>query len=338
MLNKIQTIKYLKKNFRINYFYLSLFLVFLVLSISLYAYKLIKRNKIIYTVSASNWENYEKNIYIHYNNIFYKTKTNKNTVKELLEELNIAIQEDDYLFPALDQKLETNNIITIKEKFNYTIQVDDQTIEGRAFPKPIEEILADNEIKLNEFDKLEPESRYSILVRDMEIIITRIEIEEVMIEEEIDFETIEKDDPDMYFGETEISQAGEEGLKENRYKITYKDGIEDERELIETKIVKDPQNRIILNGTKLKLGKASKGQASWYAYTGTMACASLEHPKGTWLKVTNLENGKSVKVVVNDSGPYVPGRIIDLDKVAFEKIANLGQGVIDVKVEKIENK
>jgi rare lipoprotein A len=52
---------------------------------------------------------------------------------------------------------------------------------------------------------------------------------------------------------------------------------------------------------------------------------------------TNVDNGKSVIVKINDRGPFSPGRIIDLDKVAFERIASLGAGVINVKMEEIVN-
>ncbi len=87
----------------------------------------------------------------------------------------------------------------------------------------------------------------------------------------------------------------------------------------------------------MKLGKSHTGGASWYAWTGTMAAANPWLPKGSYVKVTNLENGKSVIVVINDRGPFVPGRIIDLDKVAFAKIASVGAGVISVKMEEITN-
>ncbi|PJA85492.1 MAG: septal ring lytic transglycosylase RlpA family lipoprotein, partial [Candidatus Moranbacteria bacterium CG_4_9_14_3_um_filter_45_14] len=58
---------------------------------------------------------------------------------------------------------------------------------------------------------------------------------------------------------------------------------------------------------------------------------------GSFVKVTNTENGKSVIVKINDRGPFVPSRIIDLDKVAFAKIASIGAGVIAVRMEEITN-
>ena len=94
---------------------------------------------------------------------------------------------------------------------------------------------------------------------------------------------------------------------------------------------------ITTQGTYVKLGKSIPGAASWYALTGTMAAANPWLPKGSYVKVTNVDNGKSVIVVINDRGPFVPGRIIDLDKVAFQKIASIGAGVINVKMEEITN-
>ena len=62
-------------------------------------------------------------------------------------------------------------------------------------------------------------------------------------------------------------------------------------------------------------------------------CAHKSLPKGTALTVTNLANGKQTTCVVNDRGPYVEGRILDLSKTAFSEIASLSDGVIRVSIE-----
>jgi rare lipoprotein A len=56
-------------------------------------------------------------------------------------------------------------------------------------------------------------------------------------------------------------------------------------------------------------------------------------PFGTIVKVTNPENGKWVKVSINDRGPFVDGRIIDLSTAAFEGISELSKGITKVKIE-----
>lgn len=60
-------------------------------------------------------------------------------------------------------------------------------------------------------------------------------------------------------------------------------------------------------------------------------------PFGTKLKVTNIENGKSVIVRVNDRGPFVKGRIIDLSKSAASEIDLIKIGVAKVRVEQVSD-
>ncbi|WP_185744296.1 septal ring lytic transglycosylase RlpA family protein [Arachnia propionica] len=64
-----------------------------------------------------------------------------------------------------------------------------------------------------------------------------------------------------------------------------------------------------------------------------MKTAHRSLPFGTRLRVTNPSNGKSVVVTVNDRGPYVAGRCLDLTTGAFREIADLEQGVIKVNFE-----
>jgi hypothetical protein len=82
-------------------------------------------------------------------------------------------------------------------------------------------------------------------------------------------------------------------------------------------------------------GVMNTGTASWYAYKGCDCAASPDYPKGTKLLVTNVDNGESVVVTVNDWGPerdIFPDRVIDLDVVAFSKIANKRMGLCNVQV------
>lgn len=102
------------------------------------------------------------------------------------------------------------------------------------------------------------------------------------------------------------------------------------------------------------------GYASWYSYEscrkeGTSGrftasgkrfnendytCAIWDKKFGTMLKITNLNSGASILVVVTDRGPAKrlarQGRIIDLSKAAFAKVADLRTGIIKVKVEEID--
>ncbi len=99
----------------------------------------------------------------------------------------------------------------------------------------------------------------------------------------------------------------------------------------------------------LPFGYTEEGVASWYGipFHGRAAAdgeiydmeklvaAHRLMPFNTWLKVTNVSNGKSVNVRIIDRGPFVEGRIIDLSKAAARRIDLLGPGIGEVRLEVI---
>jgi rare lipoprotein A len=107
---------------------------------------------------------------------------------------------------------------------------------------------------------------------------------------------------------------------------------------------------VFLCGANLQAQNAEYGEASYYndkyhrqptasgeLYDkGAMTAAHKQLPFGTMIKVTRLDNGKSVIVRVNDRGPFKAGRIVDLSRVAAEKIGLITDGVTNVKLEIID--
>lgn len=111
---------------------------------------------------------------------------------------------------------------------------------------------------------------------------------------------------------------------------------------------------LLCQGTTLaKPSYIRKGKASWYSEQSpginkrtanneifndcALTAAMWNVPFNQKVKVTNLENGKSVVVRVNDRGPHkryvARGRIIDLTKQAFARIAPLNKGLISIELE-----
>lgn len=67
-------------------------------------------------------------------------------------------------------------------------------------------------------------------------------------------------------------------------------------------------------------------------HSSDLTAAHRKLPFGTRVKVTNLANGKTVKVKINDRGPFVRGRIIDLTRAAASKLDMVNDGVAKVKI------
>ena len=66
-----------------------------------------------------------------------------------------------------------------------------------------------------------------------------------------------------------------------------------------------------------------------------MTAAHRSAPLGSQMRVTNLNNGKSVVVRINDRGPYIGGRIIDVSKGAAEALGFVSAGLARVKLERV---
>jgi peptidoglycan lytic transglycosylase len=97
-------------------------------------------------------------------------------------------------------------------------------------------------------------------------------------------------------------------------------------------------------------GQSELGLASWYgeAHDGLptasgeifdrtgYTAAHRTLPLGTRVRVTNVDNGRVVRVRVNDRGPYVAGRVVDLSEEAARALGMVERGVVRVQLDVIQ--
>ncbi len=286
--------------------------------------------------SFSDTEITEKKIFLADNNFLFSTITKENSVEEFLKSQKLVLGENDEVFPSPETKIYSGSHIIIKRAVKVIVLADGEEKIFYTHKKNVAEALNEQNLNLKNEDIVIP-SRESGIYSEMKIKITRVEIKSETIVKSIAYKTITQEDKELGWREKKTKQKGKNGSKEIEYKVVYHNNKEISREIKGEKILKEPIDEIIVQGTYVKLGKSHTGQASWYNYTGTMSAANPWLPLGSFVKVTNRANGKSVIVRINDRGPFGKGRIIDLDKVAFQKLASLGAGVIDVKMEEILN-
>jgi len=82
-------------------------------------------------------------------------------------------------------------------------------------------------------------------------------------------------------------------------------------------------------------GKRTSSKEIYNMYDLTAAHRTL--PFGTYVIVTNLQNGKSVTVRINDRGPFVKGRIIDLSYAAARLLDMIGCGIVPVRIDVLQD-
>lgn len=97
-------------------------------------------------------------------------------------------------------------------------------------------------------------------------------------------------------------------------------------------------------------GQVQTGKASFYAdkFEGSMTASGEKYkhskltaahkslPFGTKVKLTNLANNQTVEVVINDRGPYVEDRIVDVSRAAAEQLGFVNNGLAEVRLEVID--
>ena len=136
----------------------------------------------------------------------------------------------------------------------------------------------------------------------------------------------------------------EQDVKQVKVEEPIKEAIEEDKKVEETKPVKKETEKIndtrySISGAVSFYGKEEHGGPTASGETfnmWAMTCAHKSLPFGTKLKVTNTKTGKSVVVRVNDRGPFIKGRTVDLSYAAFVKITPASQGVLKDSSVKIE--
>jgi hypothetical protein len=212
---------------------------------------------------------------------------------------------------------------------------------GRHRPRPVltnavsaKDLVAALGLRLAASDVVKP-SRHGPLMSGMRFKVIRVRRTVETVTETLPYATLIQYSKDLAVGETKLVTTGASGRIERTYRITFRNGREASRLVLDEQMVTEPVDEVFLTGNQNTEHGSQVGQASWYDFCKVQGdyAAHLTLPFGTVVTVRNLDNDETVTVVINDRGPYgVPGRIIDLCDSAFSQIAPLGQGVADVEI------
>jgi len=147
----------------------------------------------------------------------------------------------------------------------------------------------------------------------------------------------------MVPGTSVVLDRGVPGVVDRTLRVTLVNGHVERRQLMQKTVYLRPRTEERLSapwsmyaGTLTEPGTGAtteEGEATWYdpPWSGLTA-AHPWLPFGTHVTVTDLATGRSVTVVIDDRGPFSPGRIIDLSPEAFAVLSPLGHGVLHVSL------
>jgi resuscitation-promoting factor RpfB len=249
-------------------------------------------------------------------------------VKDVLEQINLRAEQSSYLEPSRGATVEDGDVIVYREAVDIRLAADGETREVITNAPNVGYLLDSLGIVLQGKDRVEPPLE-TPLGSGLEVRVVRVEVRAVSQDQAIPYDTEFRKTDELLIGESRVAREGVTGILRKHYRGTFEDGKLISRKLLETQLVQEPVTRIVEQGTREP--QTQTGVASWYHRSG-MVAAHQWLPFGTRVHVTNLANGETVTVVINDRGPYIDGRVVDLSDDAFARLAPLGAGTINVRL------
>lgn len=250
------------------------------------------------------------------------------TVEDVLAHVNLRSANRAYVRPSRGASISDGDRIVLREAVEVRIKVDGADRQVITNAPDVGHLLVSLGVILRKNDEVSPGLQRRP-TNGMTIQVTRVTFEQTTVQEQIPFGTEERHSDEFLKGVTHVEREGRPGVREKVFRLRMEDGQEAARTLVSERVVEGPVSRIVIHGTRDP--NVQQGLASWYHRSG-MTAAHRTLPFGTRVKVTNLANGKSVWVTIDDRGPFIDGRIIDLSDDAFVQLAPLGAGTINVRI------
>jgi len=267
-------------------------------------------------------------------------------VNEVLRELGTEVGRRDIVRPSRLARVVPGMVVEVRRPVAIQVLADGRSHDVITDARTVAGVLERLNIALGPEDRVLP-GLDAAPVADGRIVVQRITRATETRVEAIDFATVKRRNPDLPKGQERVVEPGKKGLREVTEEVVRADGKVESRRALSERVVRAPVDRVVEVGTKTvertsprpantsgRTPNTQEGKASWYDHPGNdpMTAAHRTLPFGTMVTVTNLANGKTVTVRINDRGPFVEGRIIDLNREAFQRIAPTSAGVLRVRI------
>jgi len=290
-----------------------------------------------------------KSVVLHVDGAEKEVQTLALTVADLLREQDVVLNADDLVEPGVGARLKDGQTVTVTRAIPVALVADGELTQLRTHGKTVKDVLVEAGVMLGNRDLVVPEAETPV-AGDMTIKVVRVHTEIVEQEVAIPFATRQHNTPNLNKGETRVTQAGKTGLEKQRWEISFHDGLEVGRNMIDSQVVANPVDRVVQVGTlqtisrggqDLRFSRVIDMVATAYTYTGNNTASGVPPrvggvavdtsviPMGTRLYVEGY--GYAVAI---DRGSAIKGNKID---VFLETRAEARQwGVKRVKVYVLE--
>ena len=166
-----------------------------------------------------------------------------------LAKAGVVLQPGDRVEPAVTERVTRDMEIRVIRSFPVTLVVGGSEKIVQFAGGSVAELLEQQGIELGELDRVVPDPAQEI-AGSQTVEVIRVTKDRVTVEEDIPYGSKEWAEPTLEKGKTKIVQKGQLGLREKVYEVTYENGREVNRELVLTRVVREPKDEIIGIGTR----------------------------------------------------------------------------------------
>lgn len=258
------------------------------------------------------------------------------TVGEALSSTGLQLYAADSLEPPANEPVTPGLGITYLPSAEVSVQVDRAQIQLRGALADTASVLAEGGLPLMGLDVASLTQPVAESVGPNEWAISRISESLILVQEPIPYETRAEQSAEVELGLEQVLEPGRGGLAVARTRIRYRDGVEDLRTVEPRAVVRPPQDRIVVQGTRVVEKTASvDGQTIKFWYTMQMyatiyspcnsATDSGSCSTGT---ASGLKAGKGVVAVDPDMFAYLNGQQLYIPGYGYAVVGDVGGGYI----------
>lgn len=193
-----------------------------------------------------------RDIVISDNGVETKVHTYSQTVEDVLKVAGLTLHHRDLVYPHLHEDLPRVGRIDITRAYPVYVKVDGEELDYWVTEGRVSDILRENGIILNELDEVTPALHVSTSPH-MSIEITRIFKQQVTERAVLSHREVRQVNSSMDKGFSRVIKRGHDGLKEDTIEFTYADGVKTDKELVESVILRERQDRVVEEGTNTLL-------------------------------------------------------------------------------------
>ncbi len=229
-----------------------------------------------------------KEISLNINGTTRNIVTYENNIKEILENEQITLFEEDQLIPDKNARVKDGMKINIYRAFPVFINVNEKRYQCKTTSSTVKEILQNSGVQINSSDIVTPNLN-TVIKKSQIIEIVRVIKKETIETERIPYKTVYIKDSNLEKGKSKVIQNGKDGKLEKTISITYYNGKEFNKEIISKEIIEEPVNKKVkigtktkttVNGENLSFSKNINLTATAYTYTGSKTFTGRTPKKG----------------------------------------------------------